>query len=43
MKEAIDEVDRRRTIQEEYNLKNNITPTKIENPIIHKLIDEIIE
>ena len=43
MKEAIDEVDRRRIIQAEYNLKNNITPQKIEKPIRPKLIDEIIE
>lgn len=43
MQEAIDEVERRRAIQEEYNLKNNITPTKIEKPIRQKLIDEILE
>jgi excinuclease ABC subunit B len=43
MKEAIEEVERRRIIQEEYNLKNNITPQKIEKPIRPKLIDEIIE
>jgi excinuclease ABC subunit B len=29
MKRAIDETDRRRTIQEEYNKKHNITPTSI--------------
>jgi len=43
MKEAIDEVDRRREIQVAYNIANNITPTKIEKPIRQKLIDEIIE
>ncbi len=43
MQEAMDEVERRRVIQEEYNLKNNITPQKIIKPIRQKLIDEIIE
>ena len=43
MQEAIDEVDRRRIIQEEHNKKHNITPTKIEKPIRQKLIDELIE
>jgi len=43
MKEAMEEVERRREIQEEYNRKNNITPQKIEKPIRPKLIDEIIE
>lgn len=43
MQEAIDEVERRREIQEEYNIKNNITPQKIIKPIRQKLIDEIIE
>jgi len=43
MKEAIDEVERRREIQEEYNIKNNITPQKIIKPIRPKLIDEILE
>ncbi|PMP84673.1 MAG: excinuclease ABC subunit B, partial [Thermodesulfobium narugense] len=34
MKEAIDETNRRRRIQMEYNLKNNITPTSISKPIL---------
>jgi excinuclease ABC subunit B len=34
MRQAIDETDRRRSIQEEYNVKNNITPATIEK-IIH--------
>ncbi|MGC8483187.1 MAG: excinuclease ABC subunit UvrB [Thermodesulfobium sp.] len=33
MKEAIDETDRRRTVQMEYNLINNITPKSISKPI----------
>ncbi|HEM56422.1 MAG TPA: excinuclease ABC subunit UvrB, partial [Thermodesulfobium narugense] len=34
MKEAKDEANRRRRIQMEYNLKNNITPTSISKPIL---------
>jgi excinuclease ABC subunit B len=33
MKECIDETNRRRSIQEEFNIKNNITPTTIIKPI----------
>lgn len=33
MKEAIDETDRRRSVQMEYNLINNITPKSISKPI----------
>jgi excinuclease ABC subunit B len=33
MKEAIGETDRRRTVQMEYNLNNNITPKSISKPI----------
>jgi excinuclease ABC subunit B len=33
MKEAIGETDRRRTVQMEYNLRNNITPKSISKPI----------
>jgi excinuclease ABC subunit B len=43
MQRAIDEVNRRRDIQEEYNRKNNITPQQIVKPIREKLIDEVIE
>jgi len=39
MDKAINEVDRRRNIQKEYNVKNNITPTQIVKPIRKKLID----
>lgn len=40
MQRAIDEVSRRRTIQQEYNLKNNITPLSIHKPIREKLVDQ---
>jgi excinuclease ABC subunit B len=43
MRNAIDEVERRREIQIKYNIDNNITPQKIIKPIREKLIDEIIE
>jgi excinuclease ABC subunit B len=43
MQEAIDEVNRRREIQEKYNHDHNITPSRIEKPIRQKLIDEILE
>jgi len=39
MKRAIDEVERRRKIQLEYNRKHNITPKTIEKPIREKLIE----
>ncbi len=40
MKQAIDEVERRREIQLSYNKKNGITPKGIEKEIRKKLIDE---
>jgi len=43
MKEAIDETNRRRKIQMEYNLKNNITPKSILKPvsdIVDRNLDE---
>ena len=40
MKAAIDEVERRRNVQIEYNKKHNITPTTIEKAIRAKLIEE---
>ncbi|MBI2620695.1 helix-turn-helix domain-containing protein [candidate division WWE3 bacterium] len=43
MKAAIDEVDRRRNVQLEYNLAHNASPEKISKPIRKKLIDEVIE
>jgi len=39
MNRAIDEVERRRKIQFEYNQKHNITPQSIEKPIRAKLIE----
>ena len=36
MKEAAEETDRRRKIQEEYNKKHNITPQQIEKKIHEK-------
>jgi len=39
MQRAIDEVERRRKIQIEYNKQNNIKPTSIEKPIREKLIE----
>lgn len=39
MERAIAEIDRRRKIQQEYNLKHNITPISITKPIREKLID----
>jgi len=38
MQRAIDEVDRRRKIQEEYNEKNSITPYSIQKPIRDQMI-----
>lgn len=43
MKRAIDEVERRRKIQMEYNEEHNIVPTQITKPIRQRLIDELIE
>ena len=37
MKKAVDETDRRRKIQEEYNIKNNITPQPIRREISENL------
>lgn len=42
MKAAIDEVDRRRTIQLAYNKKHNITPLGIQKAIRAKLVEEEI-
>ena len=42
MQRAIDEVARRRKIQEVYNIEHGLTPTKIERPFREKLIDEVI-
>jgi len=39
MKQAMDEVERRRTIQIAYNKKNNITPTTIDKSIRARLIE----
>lgn len=39
MQRAMDEVQRRRTIQLDYNKKHNITPQSIEKPIREKLVD----
>lgn len=43
MQRANAEVDRRRVIQQEFNLANNIVPQQIVKPLREKLIDEIIE
>ena len=43
MKRAIEEVDRRRNIQLEYNKKHKITPTSIKSRKREKLIDRIKE
>ncbi|MFC1722298.1 excinuclease ABC subunit UvrB [Patescibacteria group bacterium] len=42
MERAINEVNRRRKIQSDYNQKHNIEPTQIIKPIRDKLIDEVI-
>ncbi len=43
MKKAIEEVERRRKIQEEYNREHNIIPMSIQKPVREKLIDEILQ
>ena len=43
MQRAIDEVDRRRKIQEDYNREHNITPVQITKPLREKLISELLE
>ena len=43
MQRAIDEVARRRKIQEDYNKRFGLTPTKIERPFRLKLIEEVVE
>ena len=43
MKEAIDEVERRRKIQTDYNKKYNITPQSIQKEIRAKLVEKEIE
>jgi len=43
MQRAMDEVNRRRAVQEKYNKEHGITPQQIVKPIREKLIDEIIE
>ena len=43
MQKAIEEVERRREIQTEYNKKRGIIPQQIIKPIREKLIDEVIE
>jgi excinuclease ABC subunit B len=39
IRDAVTEVDRRRGIQEEYNLRHRITPKGIEKPIRAPLVD----
>jgi len=43
MKRAIAEVDRRRKIQEEYNIWHEITPENISKPFRERLVDDEIE
>ncbi len=43
MKEAIDEVNRRREVQEKYNLENNINPKSIVREIAESIVDNEIE
>ena len=43
MKNAIDEIDRRREYQKKYNEKNNINPITIFKPIREKIINQDIE
>ena len=43
MKRAIAEVDRRRKIQEEYNIRHEITPENISKPFRERLVDDEIE
>lgn len=43
MKEAIDEVERRRKYQAEYNKKHNITPRGIEKALRERLIEKVEE
>ncbi len=43
MKAAIDEVERRRLYQEEYNRKHHITPRSIMKPLRDRLIEEMEE
>ncbi len=43
MKAAIDEVDRRRKYQEEYNKKHHITPKSIEKALRERLIEQVEE
>src|SRR3989344_3020860 len=41
MQRAMDEVERRRKIQRDYNKKHKMTPTSIEKPIREKLIERL--
>lgn len=43
MQEAIDEVNRRREVQEKYNLENNINPKSIVREIAESIVDYEIE
>ena len=43
MKEAVDEVNRRREVQEKYNLENNINPKSIVREIAESIVDYEIE